>query len=333
MRVKRVDRDAFGFCDLKIDAVFAISVQHGRRRNIVRIAINRDLFARLCESIIHGLADVFMKIRCGACPNVVRLQVRHEGRGDVRPVRINDRDASAKHRSEGGSRREHGQSRSEQEKLHVVIHVPPDDLRKDRKRRIVYDDIAGVILFLLVVPPRVKRPDEVLGIKLVGVRDPLFHGVVNFLRRVAVVRCMLRLELIQELLILILTFLSFSRVAALKPFVQFLNIETEKAHIDLADRCQVKVQLFRKEPGRHSCLVMHQGVGPALLVRQLIEPDAGRFFIPETPQRLIPAMTFDDEILIAPDSDRIVKAPAPDALHDLLDLVFRVILRVIRIRR
>ena len=77
---------------------------------------------------------------------------------------------------------------------------------------------------------------------------------------------------------------------------------------------------------------MHQRVGPALLVRQLVETYAFDLIVPEALQRFIPAVAFDDQVLITPDSERIIEAPAPNTLFDLLYLFFRVILRVVRIR-
>ena len=69
-------------------------------------------------------------------------------------------------------------------------------------------------------------------------------------------------------------------------------IEPEQAHIYLADRGEVQVQLLGNEAGHHVGLIVDQRVGLALLIGQLIQPDALDFFISETPQRLISAVTF-----------------------------------------
>ena len=297
---------------------------------MVRVAVNRDRLPCLREHLVDGLVRRLIKCRHRLRTDLAWLQVRHERGVDSCAVRVDDRDAGAEHRSMSGSRREDGQSRSEEEKLHAVLRVPLDDLRQDAEGRVIHDDAAGLVLLLLVVAARIERSDEVLPAESVLSGHPVGDGLVDLLRRVAVVGRVLCLELVQELLVLVFAFLCFSDVAGVEPFVQ--AVEAEVPHVDAVDLIQVAFQELRDPARVHGQLIMRQGVGPALLRGQVIEADHFRLLVAELPQRLIAPVPFHDQIVLAPDRDRVAVLKLLYAFLYLLDLLRRVCLRVLRIR-
>ena len=212
-----------------------------------------------------------------------------------------------------------------------MLRVPLDDLRQDAEGRIVDDDAAGLVLLLLVVAARIERPDEVLLVQPVLAGHPVGDGLVDLLRRVAVVGRVLRLELVQELLVLVFAFHGIAGVPGVEPFVQ--AVEAEGPHVDVLDLIQVALQELRDPVRVHGQLIVRQGVGPALLCGQVVEADHFRLLVAELLQGFIAPVALHDQIVLTPDRDRVAVLKLPDALFYLLDLLRRVRLRVLRVRR
>ena len=300
---------------------------------MIRVAVNWDRLPCLREHLVDGLVHRLIECRHRLRTDLAGLQVRYERGADGRAVRVDDRDACAEHRGMSGSRREDGQSRSEEEKLHAVLRVPLDDLRQDAEWRVIHDDAAGLVLLLLVVTARIERPDEVLPAEPILSGRPVGDGLVDLLRRVAIVSRVLCFELVQELLVLVFAFFSFSGVTRVEPLIQPAEIKAEVAHVDPLDLIQVALQELRDPARVHGQLIMRQGVSPALLCGQVVEADHFRLLVAELPQRLIAPMPFHDQIVLAPDRDRVAVFKLLYAFLYLLDLFRRMRLRVLRIRR
>ena len=82
--------------------------------------------------------------------------------------------------------------------LEIKIH----DFRQNRERRIVDNDASVWILRTLVVSAGKERTDDFSASQPVLCDRPVFYYLVNPRRRVTVVCCLLRFELVNELLIL-----------------------------------------------------------------------------------------------------------------------------------
>ena len=212
-----------------------------------------------------------------------------------------------------------------------MLRVPFDDLRQDAEGRIVDDDAAGLVFLLLIVAARIERPDEVLLVQTVLAGHPVGDGLVDLLRRVAVVGRVLRLELVQELLVLVFAFHGLAGVPGVEPFVQ--AVEAEDPHVDALDLIQVALQELRDPARVHGKLIVRQGVGPALLRGQVVEADHFRLLVAELLQGFIAPVALHDQIVLTPDRDRVAVLKLSDALFYLLDLLRRVRLRVLRVRR
>ena len=91
------------------------------------------------------------------------------------------------------------------------------DLRHDGERRIINDHAALRVLLVQVVAARIERAHEVLAAYPVGLLDIAGDGVIHRRRRVAVVRGLLGLELLQELLVLLVI---LGDLAALHAFLE-----------------------------------------------------------------------------------------------------------------
>ena len=129
------------------------------------------------------------------------------------------------------------ESRSEQEKLDFFICVKSDYLGQDRERRIVHDDVVLLILHPFIVAARIERTHELVLLHFELIRYPVAYCLEDVVRCVAVVRCFLQLELLQEVIVLVIVFLSV-RVVAL--------VIREPVGVDLSDQL---LDLFTVESG------------------------------------------------------------------------------------
>ena len=83
-----------------------------------------------------------------------------------------------------------------------MILIPCEDLRQDRKRRVVDDDAPVGIILSLIIAARIKRTDDLAILPPVFLNGPVFHRVINSGRGVTVVGCELWLEFVLKLVVL-----------------------------------------------------------------------------------------------------------------------------------
>ena len=91
-----------------------------------------------------------------------------------------------------------GQVRREQEVVDFLLIVPSDDFRQDGKRRVVNHHAPVRVVERLVVAARPERAHDLSALQRVFLYRPRLDRLVHVLRRVAVVRRLLRLELFEE---------------------------------------------------------------------------------------------------------------------------------------
>ena len=180
---------------------------HGSRDDFVRVAVLRQLPAEFLAIIIRCCLDCIVQFRYRS--DLCLVQICHETGVNNCPVLVSHRD-SLRHIADRASAAgaEQCQRWSKQKKRDVLLAVELHDLRQDGERRVVYHHVLRSVLFRLVVTARIERTDEVLAVELVFFRHPLSDGVVYALRCVAVVCCFLRLELVQEVVVLVVPFFS-----------------------------------------------------------------------------------------------------------------------------
>ena len=228
--------------------------------------------------------------------------------------------------------------RAKQEEADAALNVKVDDLGQNAEGWVIYNHGALFVLLGLIVAARIKRADEIARLLLVLCRNVLSHNLVNVVRRVAIVRCLLCFKLVKEGVIVFISFLIFTvpLLAVFKPVAGAraiaLTLKTKKAHVDLFDRVHVDLQRIPVEAAIHRQLVVGKRVRFALFVAQPVEADALHFSVAEFLQGHPAAMAFDDDVIIAPDADGVQIAERFDARLDLFDLPGRVFLRVVRIR-
>ena len=188
-------------------------------------------------------------------------------------------------------------------------------------------------MLVFIIAARVERTHEARTVEAVLLRHPLRHRLVDIVRGVAVVGRLLLFELLEELVVFLVTFLPLRSVLLL-PVEPVGSIrEAELLHVDALDLVHVDPEGFRVEARVHRELVVRQGVGPPLFLGQPVQADALRFLIAQLLQSFIAAMAFDDEVVVAPDADRVGVPKLLDALDDLPDLPARVRFRVLRVGR
>ena len=88
----------------------------------------------------------------------------------------------------------------EEEKRDFAIIEKIDDLLKNRKRRVVHDDLARVVL-ALIIATRPERPDDGRLIDTVFFGHKVQHGLVDQIRRHAVIGRPLGLEFLDKLIV------------------------------------------------------------------------------------------------------------------------------------
>ena len=90
------------------------------------------------------------------------------------------------------------QRRAEEEERDAVLDVELAYLREDGERRIVHDHLAAAVIELLVVASRIERSHYLRWVDVVFGASPVLYDLVDLWRRVAVIGCLLRLELLLE---------------------------------------------------------------------------------------------------------------------------------------
>ena len=231
-------------------------------------------------------------------------------------------------------RRKRRKRRREEEKPHPPLAEKLHDLCKDRKRRIVNNDLVLFVLPILVVSSRIKRPDELALVELVFIGYPIRNRVINVVRCVAVVCGLFRFELVNKCLIFLVVFVVLSGVVLVsffEPVQLFLEVsESITAHVDFFQRIQLRLQLLQIEVRVHCQLVMDDRICSPLLITQPVQPDDRNLFVSEFLRCDQSSMPFDD--LVMPDSDRIQVTELFHAQLDLLDLPVRMFFSISKIR-
>ena len=181
----------------------------------------------------------------------------------------------------GPDRREQAQRRREQKKPDPAFAVPADDFRQNGKRRVVHHDAPFRILFRLVIPARIERPHERFPADPVFLRYPVRHRVVNVFRRVAVVRGFRFLELVQEGIVFVISFLPLISVlffpaepvrrAAYVNFPEPGQADVEPVHFQVV---QFDPDQLRIPSAHFGQPVVRQNVGPALFLAQSLDKHA-----------------------------------------------------------
>ena len=95
-----------------------------------------------------------------------------------------------------------GQARRKKEEINALVKIKLDDLRKNRKGRVVQNQAAGRICIRLIVPARIKRADDAGWVDVVPIAHPVKDRVIDQRRGVAVVGRFFGLELIDKSVIL-----------------------------------------------------------------------------------------------------------------------------------
>ena len=208
------------------------------------------------------------------------------------------------------------------------------NLGKDRKRRIVHDDAAVRVVVAFVVAARVERSNEIRAIHAILLLHPRHDRVVNVIRRVAVVCRFLRLELLKERVVLLVSLLPFGPVLVLSLEevrtlrVEIVDVKPERAHVDLCDALELQRLDGLVPPAQLGGPVVRERVCPALLVAHVVQSDHRHLRQTETPCGHQATVSLDDDVPRPPDPDRIPETEDPDAFHRGLDVFFTVRPRV-----
>ena len=204
-----------------------------------------------------------------------------------------------------------------------MLVVELHDLRQDRKRRIVHDHASRLVLLGGVVSARIEWPHEPRALHVVPARHPVGYRVIYELRRVAVVRCLFRLELLQELVILFVVFLSVLSVLLLpvKPFSS-LRLKVEQVAGVEPFQIQRLALLFNLRPvpaGQLRRSIVPDRVVAPLGVGQMVQPDAGNLVHAQLDGRQLPPVSLHDQVVL-PDANGIIEPVQAYALFYLLDV-------------
>ena len=98
---------------------------------------------------------------------------------------------------------EHGQRRREEEERNAARQVKVHDLREDGEWRVVDYHAALRVLRVRVVAAREERAHDLRAVDAVAALGPRQDRLVHVRRRVSVVRGVARLELVDELVVLL----------------------------------------------------------------------------------------------------------------------------------
>ena len=107
--------------------------------------------------------------------------------------------------------------------------------------------------------------------------------------------------------------------------------EPEVRHVDIEDALQLGVQKIRIPGTQLRSLIVRQRVGPALLVRQVVEANAGHLVHAQLLGRLQAPVALHDQVL-APNANRVREAELADAGHDGLNVLVRMLPGIFLVR-
>ena len=151
-----------------------------------------------------GNGDRVAEVGCGHGQHVGRLEAREKRAANHRAIVEGDV-AVAEYRRAAGMPRvsDARQRRSEKEESDPALEVEAHDLREDGERRIVDHDAVGGVLRVRVVAAGEERAHRLRAVDAVTVHAPRQYCLVHVRRRVRVVARVARLELVDELVVLL----------------------------------------------------------------------------------------------------------------------------------
>ena len=171
--------------------------------DVVGILVLGDGLPRRLEPRVVRLVQPAPKLRL-RLEDVLPVQVRHEARAHDGAVLVGDvgiaDDVVDLHAAPAA---EAGERRRKQEEPDAVLEVERLDPGEDGERRVVDHDAALRVLEGLVVAARPERPHDVRLLNAPSLSHVVEHDGVHLRRRVAVVRGPLRLELLDEALVVV----------------------------------------------------------------------------------------------------------------------------------
>ena len=308
--------------------------QHRTGQDLRRVLVDRLRLILLLDRL-QRRAQIRRTLRQDPRLHVCQERRQHLGAVLVDDLRVRD------HRADTGSGlrvAQTGETGREQEEVLPRPSIEAHNLGQNREGRIVHHDAAVRVLIVLVVTTRVERPDErVRGEGILG-GDPARDNVVDLARCVAVVRGLLRLELVQELVIFIVPFLAGravdnfagEEVTALRELVLHDLPQTEEIHVQLAPEVRELLVEQAAVPFRELArLVIREPKSFDLVGCEILDPDHRHLFDAELLRCQQARVPGDDDIVFV-DQDRVPEAEFPDAVRDVVHcrLVLPRVLRV-----
>ena len=94
------------------------------------------------------------------------------------------------------------------------------NLGKNRKRRIVNDNVRRLVFFVFVISARIKWTNKILSLYSVLFANPRCNCLINIIRCITVVCCLLGFEFVKELVVFFVSFLP-AVVVLFSAFVPF----------------------------------------------------------------------------------------------------------------
>ena len=165
-----------------------------------------------------------------------------------------------------------------------------------------------------------------LAVELVFFRYPLSDGVVYALRCVAVVCCFLRLELVQEVVVLVVPFFSavVRTVLSIEPLVPSFfcrhRLEAEGLHVYQGEALHLQVQLLHVPGGKLGDFIVCESERPDLFFVQIVCIDDRHLLQAQLLCSFQPCVPrYDDPVLVR--HDRNLEAELPDGCGHLIDRV------------
>ena len=170
-----------------------------RRQHVVGVLVVPDLALLLLEPRTVRLVQPVAKHWVGL-EHVLLVEVRHEARAHhgtvrIRDIAVADDVVDLHHDAPAAQARER---RREQEEAYASLQVEFLNLRQNRERWIVDNAASFGILEPLVVPSRPERAHDITGLDAPALSHVVEDYRVYLGRRDAVVRCLLRFELLYE---------------------------------------------------------------------------------------------------------------------------------------
>ena len=170
-----------------------------RRDDCVRVNVFRERDLPGLEVLGVCPINCFIQIRHGSHP--ARVEVCDKARSHDCPVLISDGRTRCQIADRELRRREQRERGSEQEEADAAVAVMPDDSAQQGKRRVIENNAPVRVIHLRKVRIGPERSQNAVALDTVLIHRPVDHSVINERGRVAVIRCLLRFELVNERII------------------------------------------------------------------------------------------------------------------------------------